>query len=128
MSLANTYNAKEMKSPASSKTAILLALLIVFFAPDVYAACIGTPRMRVIPVGWSLESAICGIAYVAQSNVAKGIASLAVIMLGISAMLGKVSWTTALLVAVGIAVVFNANNILCSIVGIIGSCRSHPLN
>ena len=72
--------------------------------------------------GKALEEAICGISWVIQSNVAKGIATLAIIMLGIGAMLGKVSWSMALLVAVGIAIVFNAFSVVKSLDASITDC------
>jgi type IV secretory pathway VirB2 component (pilin) len=61
--------------------------------------------------GTSLSVGMCKIAGVAQDNIAKGIATISVIMLGIGAMLGKISWSMALLLVVGIAIVFNAGAI-----------------
>lgn len=72
--------------------------------------------------GLNLEHALCGISVVIQTNVAKGIATLAIIMLGIGAMLGKVSWSMALLVAVGIAIVFNAFSVVQSLDPSIKDC------
>lgn len=130
MSLATIYNSKiktgQERSQWQFAKVLLLSALFILCTEEVYAACSGQGRVRVIPP--RMEMVFCDIAYVTQSNVAKGIASIAVIMLGINAMIGKVSWATALLIAVGIAVVFNANNILCSIVGMIGSCTVSPIN
>lgn len=44
-------------------------------------------------------------------------ATLAVAALGIGAMLGKVSWGMAIMVAVGVAVLFGANDINFSLTG-----------
>ena len=65
--------------------------------------------------GTDAGKAMCAIAWAAQSSMGKGIATLGILMLGIGAMLGKVSWSMALLVAVGIVVVFNAGNIISTV-------------
>lgn len=48
------------------------------------------------------------VGYIIFGNLGRGIATVAVITLGISAMLGRVSWSTALIIATGIAVTFGA--------------------
>lgn len=55
---------------------------------------------------------LCMILDWIMGNLGKGLATLAVIMLGVGAMLGKTSWGLALTVAVGIAVMFNAPNLI----------------
>lgn len=112
--VAALYNNSQLGNFGKAEWGFLLtlcaSLFLMAFISDAQAA------------GASLGNAICQIAAVAQGQVAKGIATIAVIMLGIGAMLGKVSWSMALLVAVGIAVVFNAGGIVTSIFSGAGSC------
>ncbi len=51
---------------------------------------------------------LCGIIEFIYGNFGRALATLAVISLGVGAMLGKVSWGLALTVAAGISVVFGA--------------------
>ena len=106
--IATTYNNTQIEITTKAEYAFVLALcslfLLMLFIGDAHADAAA-----------NLELAICSIAKVVQTNVAKGIATLAIIMLGIGAMLGKVSWSMALLVAVGIAVVFNAGAVAASL-------------
>ena len=115
-SITTTYNNTHMSTTAKAEYAFVLTLcslfLLMLFIGDASAA------------GAKLEKAICNISIVAQTNVAKGIATLAIIMLGIGAMLGKISWSMALLVAVGIAIVFNAG----SVVGSLGGTQCSGVN
>jgi type IV secretory pathway VirB2 component (pilin) len=46
--------------------------------------------------------------FVIYGNLGRGLATLAIIMVGVGAMLGKVSWGLAITVAVGISVIFGA--------------------
>lgn len=85
-------------------TAFCIALFLMLMVNNAYA-----------DPGTEAGTAICKIAEAAQGNMGKGIATLGIIMLGIGAMLGKVSWSMALLVAVGIVIVFNAASIMTSI-------------
>ena len=54
------------------------------------------------PMGW----VICGLLSYIYGNLGRGLAALAVIILGIGALIGKVSWGLAMTVAVGIATIF----------------------
>jgi type IV secretory pathway VirB2 component (pilin) len=115
--IAASYNNSQMRIAGKTEYLILLALCGIFLS----ILLVGNAYAD---AGTNLENAICKISIVAQTNVAKGIATLAIIMLGIGAMLGKVSWSMALLVAVGIAVVFNAG----AIVGSLGSTQCTGVN
>lgn len=59
---------------------------------------------------------LCRVVGMILDDVGRGLATLAVIVVGIGAMLGKVSWGMAMTVAVGIAVVFGAP----ALVGMLG--------
>lgn len=60
---------------------------------------------------------ICGVWELIYTDVGRGLATLAICALGVGAMLGKVSWGLAITVAVGIAVMFNADYLAGYLVG-----------
>ncbi len=51
---------------------------------------------------------LCTVANIAVQNYGRGLATLGVLGVGIGATLGKVSWTLAVTVAVGISILFSA--------------------
>ncbi len=55
---------------------------------------------------------LCSIVTLFYSSFGRGLATLAVLFLGIGATIGKVSWGMAIMVAVGIAVMFNAATVV----------------
>lgn len=75
---------------------------VVMAAPDLVFAGTDTPIGNIfcIVVDWF------------TGNTGKGIATIAITIIGIGALLGKVSWGMALIVGLGVAVVFGASGIL----------------
>lgn len=76
---------------------------------------------------------LCNVVTMIWSDIGRGIATLAVMVTGIMAMLGKVTWGHAILVAVGISLTFGApvivpymvfgNSFLSGILGgLVSSC------
>lgn len=59
-----------------------------------------------------MEQVLCSILLLIVGDVGRGVATLAVMSLGIGAMMGKVSWGQALTVASGIGIMFGATLIL----------------
>src|SRR5580704_10979157 len=59
-------------------------------------------------------------------NTGKGLATIAITVIGIGALLGKVSWGMAMIVALGVAVVFGASGIInaFSIAGVETGCNT----
>lgn len=55
---------------------------------------------------------LCGVVRWFTGPVGKGIATLAIIIIGIGALMGKVSWGMAIIVGVGVAVIFGAEQIV----------------
>jgi len=55
---------------------------------------------------------LCDIVEMVYGNLGRGLATLAVVIIGVGATLGKTSWGLALTVAVGIAVIFNAHKVV----------------
>jgi type IV secretory pathway VirB2 component (pilin) len=82
----------------------MLCLLAFVFVALSSSATFATPV--------SVGDILCKIYGVIQNDVGRGIATLAVVSLGISALVGKVSWGMAIMVGVGVAVMFGAPSIL----------------
>lgn len=55
-----------------------------------------------------LGASICLVVQWMYGNIGRSIATLAVMIIGIGATLGKVTWGLAMTVAIGISVIFNA--------------------
>jgi type IV secretory pathway VirB2 component (pilin) len=96
MNKMSTYN-REHRLTKTLFSLIVVALALACqpiynaFAAEIDALCDAA--------GWS-------------TGIGQGIASLAVVLLGFGAMLGKVSWMQALMVAVGIVIFFNYGDIV----------------
>ena len=56
----------------------------------------------------TIGSLLCGVAAWFTGRVGQGIATLAIIVIGIGALMGKVSWGMAIIVGIGVAVIFGA--------------------
>ena len=65
----------------------------------------------------TVGNALCGVADAFAGEVASGIATIAVCTVGTLACIGRVQWTTAIVVAVGIAVLFGAIALVTTIAG-----------
>jgi type IV secretion system protein VirB2 len=76
---------------------VMLSAVIVM-VPDFSFAGNDTPMGNVLctAVGWF------------TGNTGKGLATIAITVIGIGALLGKVSWGMAMIVGVGVAIVFGA--------------------
>ncbi len=84
------------------------ATVLSFLTLAIYLLLSGTSFAQNTPMG----DVLCDIVdYIILGDLGRGLATLAVIMLGIGAMLGKVSWGLAITVCVGIAVTFGAKDI-----------------
>lgn len=66
--------------------------------------------------GDTIGEVLCDVVSWFSGPVGKGIASLAIIILGVGALMGKVSWGMGITVAIGIAVIFGAGNIVHELV------------
>ena len=58
---------------------------------------------------------ICWVADNFEGNAGRGIATIGISTIGILALLGRVTWTQAMIVGVGCAVLFGAPNIIISL-------------
>ena len=89
----------------------LVAALGVLIMPDMAAAA----------GGQTIADVLCKVVGWFTGNVGKGIATLAIIIIGVGALMGKVSWGMAIIVGVGVAVIFGASQIVDDLGGK-GSC------
>jgi type IV secretion system protein VirB2 len=63
----------------------------------------------------AIEEVFCNVVAVLNGPTGKAIATVAVIAVGVGALLGKISWGMALIVALGVALIFGANTIVNAI-------------
>ena len=65
---------------------------------------------------------LCRVANWFTGSVGQGIATLAIIVIGIGALMGKVSWGMAIIVGIGVAVIFGAPTIVGELSGGLQGC------
>ncbi len=97
-----------------------LALIsaIVLMMPDVLFAAAGLAPSAQSDVG----NYICNIADNFTGNAGRGIATIGISVLGTLALLGRVTWTQALVIGVGCSVLFGAPYMIVSMGGAQGFC------
>jgi type IV secretion system protein VirB2 len=83
----------------------------------VFAIVIGVSMipMESFAAANAIQNTLCKVVGLFTSTTGKAIATLAVIIVGVGALMGKVSWGLALIVALGIALVFGAASIVDAI-------------
>lgn len=59
-----------------------------------------------------LTTTLCSVVDVLTGGLGQAIAAIAIIVIGIGALMGKVSWGMAIIVGLGVAVVFGADEIV----------------
>ena len=62
--------------------------------------------------GETIGGLLCTVAGWFTGPVGSGIATLAILVIGVGALMGKVSWGMAIIVGIGIAVIFGADDIV----------------
>lgn len=80
---------------------VLMLGAVAVMVPD-YAFATDTP----------IGNVLCIVVAWFTGNTGKGLATIAITVIGIGALLGKVSWGMAIIVGVGIAVLFGAASIV----------------
>ena len=81
-----------------------LAAAALIMAPD-YAMADG------------IENALCKVVEWLTGPIGKAIATIAIIIIGVGALMGKVSWGMAIIVAIGVGVVFGASELVTALGG-----------
>ena len=67
-----------------------------------------------------LGTSLCLVVQWMYGNIGRSIATLAVMIIGVGASLGKVTWGLAMTVAIGISIIFNAGTLVGLLTGIAG--------
>lgn len=88
-----------------------LLTLAVIFAAAVVLTCLPDLALAADPIGKKL----CDIAGWFKSSTGRGIATIAIVVLGISAFFGKVTWGMALMFAIGIFAIFGSSEIIAAV-------------
>ena len=60
----------------------------------------------------ALQDTLCAVVGWFQGPIGAGIATLAIIVVGIGALMGKVSWGMAIIVGLGVGIIFGADSII----------------
>ncbi|MBT4989327.1 MAG: TrbC/VirB2 family protein [Rickettsiales bacterium] len=76
--------------------------------------------------GGDLEQILCNALAIVQGGVGKSIAAFAIIFIGVSLFLGKVSWGVAIATVLGIGAIFGATTIVEGLGAGGGSCDAGP--
>ena len=85
-------------NPAGLTWCLMIAFSMILMPDAASAATIG--------------NVLCNVVDWFNGPVGKGIATLAIIVIGVGALMGKVSWGMAIIVGVGVAVIFGAGTIV----------------
>jgi len=95
------------------KVAVYSMRVFMFFALGLVAPDIAYAQNAVnSPMGFIL----CDIVSYVYGNLGRGLATLAIVIIGVGATLGKVSWGLAMTIGIGIAIIFNAGTIMSDLV------------
>ena len=80
----------------------------------VFAVVLGTMMipMEALAAANPIEQVLCNVVAFMTSTTGKAIATIAIIVVGLGALMGKISWGMALIVALGVALVFGASKIV----------------
>lgn len=79
--------------------------------------------------GSALDTVFCNVINWFNGPVGKGIATIAIIVVGVGALMGKVSWGMAIIVGLGVALIFGATTIVDALGGIgSGNCKDKALS
>ena len=70
----------------------------------------------------AIETVFCNLVAILTGTTGKAVATVAIIAVGIGALLGKISWGMALIVAVGVALIFGAATLVEALGGSANSC------
>ena len=70
----------------------------------------------------NIEGVLCNVVRWLTGGLGKAIATISIIIIGIGAMMGKVSWGMAIIVAIGVSIVFGAGQIVNILSGQSGQC------
>ena len=81
---------------------VMLSVAVITLPDMAFAVGTNTPMGNVL----------CTVVLWFTGNTGKGLATIAITVIGIGALLGKVSWGMAIIVGIGVAIVFGAAGIV----------------
>lgn len=99
-----TISVEQMKTLA---WCMMLAYATFLVPSDAFAQYMGNAGG-----GDTIGNLLCNVADWFTGPVGRGIATLAILVIGVGALMGKVSWGMAIIVGIGIAVIFGAPQIV----------------
>lgn len=65
----------------------------------------------------AISSVLCNVVSWFTGSIGAGIATLAIIVIGVGALMGKVSWGMAIIVGLGVGIIFGAGTIVTALGG-----------
>ncbi len=98
--------------------------LLVLVAVCVGASMIPHSAMAIGGDSNAIEQVFCNVVAILNGTTGKAIATVAIIAVGVGALLGKISWGMALIVALGVALIFGAASIVTALGGASGACST----
>ena len=101
---------KEVSSKVSSARSIYVTLVIVL-------VIIYWPEVGYAANDASIEKTLCMVVKTLTGTVGRSLAAIAIIFLGFSLFLGKISWGIALSLAIGVGAVFGAPQLVSTLAG-----------
>jgi type IV secretory pathway VirB2 component (pilin) len=119
MTYLQVKSAQGMIDACWQLTALFAVCICIAMLPDTASAVGGTN---------AIEKVFCNAVQMLTGGTGKAIATIAIIAVGIGALLGKISWGMALIVACGVALVFGAAGIVTALGGDSGNCASGTLS
>ena len=102
-----------MSDSLTKKRASLSESWQLCFMMMLAAALIITPELALATN--AVEETLCKIRLLITGTTGKALATIAVTIIGIGALLGKISWGMALIVGMGVAIVFGASSLVDAI-------------
>ncbi len=109
----NIKSSKQMIDTAWQLFLVFAVVLGTMMIPmEAFATAAGNP----------IQDVMCNVVIFMTSTTGKAIATIAIIVVGLGALMGKISWGMALIVALGVALVFGAGKIVEALGGEGGDC------
>jgi len=102
--------------------------LLVLVAVCVSASVLPHAAMAAGGDSNAIEQVFCNVVVLLTGTTGKAIATVAIIAVGVGALLGKVSWGMALIVALGVALVFGAASIVLALGGSGNACTAGTIS
>lgn len=107
-----TMKSEALAQPMPQQSTIQKQIWLTLLTCALILVTMHAAYATVTPMG----TVLCSIVSMVYGNLGRGLATLAVVVIGVGATLGKTSWGLAMTVAIGIAVIFNAGYV----VGLLG--------